>query len=137
MRSAVALLAVVIVTAVHAQSLPPGPLPELRGSSIGYSSVEEALEALKTKPGTQVRDESGWTIIADRESASERTLWAFTPPGHPAHPAAVKRIVTERDGTIYLDMKVLCQARKEPCDQLVRDFQALNDSVRQQFGPSP
>lgn len=137
MRSAVALLGVVIVTAVHAQSLPPGPLPESPRSSIGYSSVAEALAALKAKPGTEVRIERGWTIVADRESASERTLWAFTPPEHLAHPAAVKRIVVERDGAIYLDMKVLCQAKKKACDQLVREFQALNDGVRQQLVPAP
>jgi hypothetical protein len=132
MRSIMALIALLMATATHPQALPPGPLPE-SASSIGYASVQEALAALKIKPGVQVREENGWTIVADRESDSMQALWSFTGPDHPAHPAVVKRIVAQRDGKVSLEMKVLCQARKEPCDQLVREFQALNERVRQQL----
>jgi len=134
MRRVITLISAVTATAIYAQ-LPPGPLPE-SNSSIGYSSVAEALSALKGKAGAQVREQDGWTIVADRESDTVQALWSFTPPGHPAHPAVVKRIVAERDGRVFLDMKVLCQAAKEPCDQLVREFQALNDRLQQRFSPS-
>jgi hypothetical protein len=31
-------------------------------------------------------------------------------------------------------MRVLCESTKQACDELVNDFQALNDRVKQDFG---
>jgi hypothetical protein len=31
---------------------------------------------------------------------------------------------------IYVDMHVLCQAEKAPCDRLVEEFKQLNDGMR-------
>jgi hypothetical protein len=104
------------------------PLQESPGSSIGYRSVSEALAALRANPNISETDQGGWTILADRTS---NTLWSFTPSSHPAHPAAVRRQAVERDGTVYIQMNVLCQATKEPCDQLVRDFEQLNEQMSQ------
>ena len=109
-------------------SLPPsGPLPEAGHSTIGYATVQEAFDALKTKPGVEIREERGWRVANDK---NERTLWSFTPEGHPAHPAVAKRTVIEKDGAIWLDLNVHCEAAKDPCDQFVRDFQALNDRIK-------
>jgi len=113
------------------QSAVPTPLPEAPRSSFGYPTVEAALTALRAKPGVDIREREGWIIITDKESGNP-ALWSFTPPGHPAHPSAVKRIVTEKDGAVYIEMKVLCQAQKNPCDALVREFQALNDRIKEE-----
>ncbi len=99
-----------------------------RQSSIGYPSALAALEDLKSKPGVELREEMGWTVATDRAAY---TVWSFTPVGHPAHPAAVKRIVTEKDGAVWMDTKVLCQATRAACDQLVEDFKQLNERTRQ------
>ena len=40
-------------------------------------------------------------------------------------------------GSVHLDMQVLCQAAKEPCDQMVRQFQALNERILSSVGSSP
>jgi hypothetical protein len=45
----------------------------------------------------------------------------------------VKRTVFERDATVQIEMKVLCEAAKEACDQLVREFQELTDRMKQRF----
>jgi hypothetical protein len=103
------------------------PLPEVEESQIGYESPQAALEALQAKPEVVVRTSQGWTIIND---PSERTLWTFTPENHPAHPAVVKRAVQQKDGALFLDMKVKCFGTKAACDTLVQDFQALNDKVQ-------
>ncbi len=107
-----------------------GPLPETDHGAIGYKTVQEALNALRAKPGVQIREQQGWVIVSDQESEKSSALWSFSPEGYPAYPAAVKRITFEKNGGVYIEMKVLCQAAKEPCDALVRDFQALNERIK-------
>lgn len=98
-----------------------------RESSIGYPSVAAALESLRVRSDVKIREEHGWTVVTD---PTANTIWSFTPVGHPAHPAAVKRILIERDGAILMEMKALCQAPKAPCDKLIEDFKVLNEKAR-------
>jgi hypothetical protein len=102
-----------------------GPIPEVR-DSIGYPSAEAALAALRVRPGVSFREEGGWTIAEEREA---RTLWSFTPAGHPAHPSAVKRQIATEQGHVTLKTSVSCQATKKRCDDLVREFDALNEQM--------
>ncbi len=95
---------------------------------IGYSSVAAALEALKARNDVKVNVQGGWTIIND---PSTNSLWSFTPPDHPAHPAAVKRSTIEKNGSVFLDMQALCQADKTACDKLITEFENLNDKIRE------
>lgn len=98
-------------------------------SPIGYSTVAAALADLSANLGMTVSTQEGWTIIEDRQN---HVLWSFTPAGHPAHPAAIKRIVREQDGHLVLNTKALCQAPKEPCDALIAQFELLNAQIREQ-----
>lgn len=100
--------------------------------SIGYATVAAAMDALLADPAAEVREESGWTIV-DTMEGDDLVTWTFTSPGHAAHPAAIKRIVSRRDGAVVLEMRVLCEAEQEPCDELVAEFQTLNDIMRQRF----
>lgn len=126
------------------QPTPPlpaeGPLPEVTDSAIGYASPEEALAALRLKPGAKLSEQDGWTIVQDAEDARHIALWSFTPPGHPAHPAMVKRTFYEEGGRVWMTMEVRCGAGKRACDDLVRQFQALDDAltraVRSQVRPA-
>ena len=97
-------------------------------SGIGYPSVAAALEALKARTDVQIRVEQGWTIVNDKAAGE---FWSFTPPGHPAHPAAVKRTLVEKDGKLTMNMSVLCQAGKAACDKLVAQFRELNEKLSQ------
>jgi hypothetical protein len=90
--------------------------------------VEAALAALRARADVNISEQGGWTIVND---SPNKTIWSFTPPNHPAHPAAVKRVVVEKAGAIYIDMSALCGAEKRACDQLVEDFKALNQKMSQ------
>lgn len=125
------LAALLVAAPSHAQLPASGPLPEVGTSTIGYPTVQAALDALKSKPGVTIGSHDGWTIISDKEPGTDPALWSFAPEGHPAYPSAVKRTVIERDGQVLIEMSVLCSASKAACDALVRDFQALNDSIRE------
>lgn len=99
------------------------PLPEQANSTIGYASVADALAALRAQPGVTFATERGWTIATD---GAARAIWSFAPAEHAAYPSAVKRQVVGNGGKVSLEMKVLCQASKAACDDLVREFEALN-----------
>ena len=88
---------------------------------IGYASVAATLEALRAEPSAQFRDQRGWTVVASRERDAA-VEWFFTPEGHAAHPAVVKRTVTERDGLGMIDLVALCHVEQSACDRLLDDF---------------
>ena len=104
----------------------PLELEEAEHSTIGYSSVAEALAALQSNPDVEFRQENGWTIAYDKAS---RTIWSFSPPDYPAYPAVVQRQIVPRDAGSALNMNVHCEASKAACDDLVRDFTRLNQSI--------
>ncbi len=59
------------------------------------------------------------------------TLWSFVPKDHPAYPAVVKRVMSQNGaGSWAVNMSVHCEAAKAACDQLVRDFDELNEQMR-------
>jgi hypothetical protein len=109
-------------------SLPKAkPLEEAEGDVIGFQNVDTARSALTARQGTKTQlMEDGWVVIHD---SSDRSIWSFTPAEHPAHPAVVKRYVYEENGHVMLGMKALCQAGKSACDQLIRQFQEMNEQL--------
>ena len=122
-------LGLVVLPALAAQEmtggkLPSGPLPETTSSGIGYPSVAAALAALKARSDVDISTVRGWTIISDKKSLA---VWSFAPESYPAYPAVVKRSVrSSLTGGSDAQTSVLCEATKEACDQLVREFDAMN-----------
>jgi hypothetical protein len=102
------------------------PIPESKEGGIGYPSVAAALTALRAQPGVTFRSENGWTIGEDTKNT---TIWSFAPAGHPAYPSAVKRQIVPAGAGAELQMIISCEAAKEPCDALVRQFEQLNNAA--------
>jgi hypothetical protein len=98
-------------------------------SAISYSSVADALASLRANPSAQFETQEGWTVVSSQEGESP-VLWSFTPEGHPAHPAVIKRTVVQRDGSIFIDLAALCEGPQEACDQLVEEFKRLNEQIQ-------
>jgi hypothetical protein len=90
-------------------------------ADIGHASVDAVLESLRAEPNAHFREQRGWTIVASREGG-EAVEWFFTPEGHAAHPAVVKRTAVERDGVGMIDLAALCHAEQAACDLLLDDF---------------
>lgn len=116
--------ALLVCSAVYglasAQALPEQP------ADIGYPTPAAALAALRAKPGVVITERPGWTVAEDQ---SEKALWTIAEPGNPAYPAVVKRYLSNVGGSMHLEMKVLCGASKEACDNMVKQFQQLNSNV--------
>lgn len=104
------------------------PLPEAKGDPIGYPDVATARkELLARKDGQPHTEGDGWLVIY---FPSEYTIWTFAPENDPAYPAVVRRVITRSDKSTYISMSVLCQASKAACDNLVRQFNELDDRVK-------
>jgi hypothetical protein len=93
---------------------------------IGHASVAAVLEALQIDSSAQFREQRGWTVVASREGDTP-VEWFFTPEGHDAHPAVVKRAAIERDGVGMIDLAALCQAEQAACDALLDDFRQRHE----------
>lgn len=107
----------------------PAPLAESKGNPIGYPTVAAALQALQSRKDVQFQTETdGWVVAY---IPAELTIWTFSPRANPAYPAAVKRVITQQGGGSSIDMSVLCEASKKACDDLVRQFEQLNERVKQ------
>ncbi len=132
LRSIAVAFALAMLAGTSALAAGPAaePLSESPSSTIGYASPEAALAALRAKPGVAIREEQGWIVISDDEGHAH-AVWTFTTGAQPAHPAAVKRTIIERDGSIFIEMDVMCGGSKEDCDALVREFQELTERMRQ------
>jgi hypothetical protein len=127
LRTLIATLLMSTCAAALAVDLPSGPLPEVPDAQVGYKTVSEALADLSKRKNVEISNVRGWTIIADRANF---TLWSFAPMSYPAYPAVVKRTVTSRiGGGSIINTSVLCEAAKEACDQLVREFNDLNNKL--------
>ncbi|MFI4936719.1 MAG: DUF4019 domain-containing protein [Caulobacterales bacterium] len=113
---------------------PAPPLVEQPNSTVGYPTVAAALKALQAQPGVTISNRQGWTIIEDKAAL---TIWSFSPPQDPAYPAVVKREIVKTGEAASLRTNVLCEASKAACDNLVREFEQLNQTAAQSLRPQP
>jgi hypothetical protein len=123
----ITLLAVLALLGGEALAQKVG-LPEVAGSSIGFSSPAEALATLHARSDVEFSMFNGWTIASIK---SDKTVWSFAPISNSASPAAVKREVVEVDGKVQIRTSVLCVASKAACDDLVLAFLRLNSELRE------
>jgi hypothetical protein len=105
---------------------------EGRTDKIEYVSVDQAMRALKQKPGasTTLTQPDGWTII--KEPRPTYTQWSFVPADHYAHPAVVRRAIKIADnGDVSIETTALCEAPQFACEKLTNEFRQLNARAKQ------
>jgi hypothetical protein len=116
---------------VHAAQAADDAASEARIEAvIEYPSVAAALEALRTDPAAQLESQAGWIVVASSERGNP-VLWSFTPEGHPAHPAVVKRTALEKKGTGFVELATLCQGPEAACVELLDEFRQIAQQVAQ------
>jgi hypothetical protein len=89
--------------------------------------VAAALKALRSSPSLVFSTQNGWAIAVDEKA---RTIWSFAPSSSAAYPAVVKREIVQRGPMASVKTSVLCEAAKQPCDDLVRVFAEMLESQR-------
>ena len=88
--------------------------PDEKSAGIPYSTLEEALTDLHSKPGIEFRNEGGWIVAYDSVAI---VSWLLTPKGHPAYPSIVKRYIVNRADGAFMATDTRCFASKATCDK--------------------
>ena len=96
-----------------------------------YGSVAAILAALQANPDARFEMQDGWTIVTSVERGNP-VLWSFTPEGHPAHPAVVKRTALEKKGTGFVELTTFCEGPEAECKVLLEQFKQINQELAQQ-----
>lgn len=125
MRTILLLAALVSVLPVRAQTASPEP------ARIEFTSVSAALQALQARDGngTVVAHADGWTIVNEPLASAQ---WSFTPSGHYAYPALVRRVIRRSaGGAVSVETDSLCEAPPAECSKLLTEFAAMNDRITQ------
>jgi len=127
-RFAISLIAFALAGSAYAQFTPQAQARR-DARSLGYTRVADAREAVPKLPGAKVTHPDGWTVVTVPQP--ELAVWSFVPEGHAAYPAVVRRLVRKNDKGTFLEMKVLCEAKKDACQKLTAQFQQLTAQMQQ------
>ena len=101
-------------------------------SPIGFNTVEQAYKALEADPTADLTTYGGWEVF-NQKGDGTYFLWSFTPEDHPANPTVVRREIMKKEGQVYIRMDALCQSNKPDCDQLMAEFEKINEGIKQKM----
>jgi hypothetical protein len=113
----------------HAQQTSDIPLGKDVPTEPESASVASRLEWLKTQPSlrTTITTPDHWVVLSTPDGAVQ---WSFTPSGHYAHPAVVRReLKLRQNGDVFVEMTSQCEAVKKDCDKLLAEFERLNERM--------
>lgn len=109
----------------------PAPAAAASAAPITYPTVAAALSALEAKDGTEtvVVHSEGWVIINE---PADKAQWSFTPAGHAAYPAVVRRIIRRGPNhAVSVETSSLCEAPAAACNDLIKEFATMDQRVTQ------
>jgi len=93
---------------------------------IDYSALSETFEKLIKNPSSKISQQDGWSIVSLIENGNH-VFWFFAPKENAAHPAVVKKTISVKEGSSETVILTLCEAPKQKCDDLIRQFKAINE----------
>jgi hypothetical protein len=133
-RFALVLAANAALIGANAQTAAAPPAAATSPTGIEFHSVAEALKSLEARDGidTVATHAEGWVTINEPAAAAQ---WTFTPPGHDAYPAVVRRIIRRgSNGKYTVGTTSLCEAAQNKCSQLIADFESMNSRITEAVG---
>jgi hypothetical protein len=118
-----------------AAALAFAPAPDAAATEELCGTREATPQALydKLAKEAKLREMRRSDVYVALEDGSNGTLWTFTLPAHPAHPAAVCRRIVERRGVLEVPTSIVCNGAEAACAKLRSDFEMLNENMIQQL----
>ena len=83
-------------------------------------------------PSAAQSEYEGWTSF-NQKVEGKYIIWSFTPEDHPVHPTAVRREIVNKDGEVLISMAVMCHSSRFDCDQLIEQFQQINENLQRKL----
>ena len=78
----------------------------------------------------ETKEEVSDAMLVLFQDASSSTNYAFTLPGHPAHPAWITRKLVERDGDVSMEQIGYFAGEEEPFSELFQDYAELAYQIK-------
>ena len=95
--------------------------------AIPYATVAAARKAVLAKPGGTKDEHDGWLVVTDQHDDAF-TTWTFTPKGHAAHPALLRRDIVVVNGAPAVVTHFKCEAARKACDAFYTRARARIDA---------
>jgi hypothetical protein len=111
---------VVVASGAHAIEFKPYP-----SAAVSASQWEDYFSKVKASFGASRQELSEHQLILFKDNATA-TTYAFTKPGHPAHPAWVTRRIVQEGSRMYVDQVGYFAGQEAPFARLFQQYQETN-----------
>jgi hypothetical protein len=122
------VLLLTVVTAAWAIEFKPYPT-----AKITESQWKAYFDEVRAAHGASMQEFRDQRLVVFHDGTTAVASYAFTQPGHPAHPAWVARRVTGFGGDVKLDTIGYFAGDEAPFAELFRQYQALNQRMIEQI----
>lgn len=124
-----AAVSTVLLLSASAQAQEFKPYPRANITSAQWQAY---FDEVREKHGASVQDleEQKLLVYTDRATT---TIYGFTKPGHPAHPAWVARKPEQRGDSIFIGQIGYFAGSEPPFAQLFKDYLALNEKMKDEI----
>ena len=94
------------------------------------SGVDHSVEYLSNNPSANITHEDGWTIISKMENG-DRVYWFLAPDVDNVSSALFKKVIhTGNKSELKTETVSQCDAPKQTCDDLMRQFKNLSEKFK-------
>ena len=121
------LLLIAVATSTNAQEFKPYPR-----ANITEAQWQRYFDEVKSKHGSSAQDTERERLVVFHDPATH-TSYAFTTPGHPAHPAWITRQVEKMGGEIGIRQIGYFAGPEPPFAALFKAYSELNARMREDF----
>ncbi|HEY0956588.1 MAG TPA: hypothetical protein VGE36_17670 [Roseateles sp.] len=121
----VALTASFLGTGACAQEFKPYPR-----AHITEDQWQAYFDEVRVKHGATVQDIEDQKLLVYTDKATT-TIYGFTKPGHPAHPAWIARKPEQRGDSLFIGQIGYFAGAEPPFAKLFREYLALNEKMKE------
>jgi hypothetical protein len=119
------LVALLFAAVAQAQEFKPYPR-----ANITEAQWQAYFDEVRSKHGATVQDIDDQKLLVYTDKATT-TIYGFTKPGHPAHPAWIARKPEQRGDSIFIGQIGYFAGAEPPFAKLFRDYLALNEKMKE------
>jgi len=121
------LASAVVLSSAKAQEFKPYPR-----ASITEAQWQSYFDEVREKHGASVQDLDDQKLLVFTDRVTN-TIYGFTKPGHPAHPAWIARKPEQRGDSIFIGQIGYFAGAEPPFAKLFREYLALNEKLKEEI----
>jgi hypothetical protein len=135
MKRSVIILALLAATLATAWAQQPAAVPDESPEKMTTQQLDSYKAAVEAMPGIECRDI--WAHQRQCSSAAPMSIWTFTLPGHPAHPATSRGVMTfqqtSHGNTVGINRSWHYVEDTAAFEAWVKDFHAVDEKALAQI----